>query len=54
MLLEQIIANNVNTEIAEDGHRLVLHLASWKASTTGSRLQRELLMDTGMKTISSL
>ena len=62
MLIKQIIANNpslqpyeyVNTEIAEDGHRLVLQLASWKASTTGSRSQRELLMDTGMNTISSL
>ena len=38
MLLEQIIANDptlqpyeyINTEIAEDGHRLVLHLASRK------------------------
>ena len=38
MLLEQIIANNqslqlyeyINTEIAEDGHRLVMHLASRK------------------------
>ena len=38
MLLEQIIANNpslqpyeyINTEIGEDGHRLVLHLASKK------------------------
>ena len=38
MLLEQIIANNpslqpyeyINTEIAEDGHRIVLHLASRK------------------------
>ena len=38
MLFEQIIANNpslqayeyINTEIAEDGHRLVLHLASRK------------------------
>ena len=38
MLLEQTIANNpslqsyeyINTEIGEDGHRLVLHLASKK------------------------
>ena len=43
MLLEQTIANNpslqpneyINTEIAEDGHQLVLNLASWKGSTTG-------------------
>ena len=43
MLLEQTIANSpslqpyeyINTEVAEDGHRLVLNLASCKGSTTG-------------------